>query len=511
MTYRARLRLFIGVAAIIAVGRCAATLWLQAKVLEDEARGAAELSVARAFNHLERWSWVRSPYALPALPQARVLVAPPGFKASLSALPQPLPSELAPQKGWLALVSQAGRLAATTSDAAVAFPTPTAEGSRLWSPPHGHTMMVFARRIVLAQPLTCPDTRPGLGPRDTTSILSQTPTTLRPGTPVWLYAAYPLEEAWRRWLAAAGAEVGLLLFVGGLLAFVYREADAGLRRVGIMAAEVGQMNEQRALVPFILATSRHDELDSLRAVFNQLFARVEATGYLQRRFLADAAHELRGPLSGLIYQLRLVVRRGGDRPAEVPGWIATALAEADRLRRLVDDVLDLSTLESEQAPIRPMRLDLAVLAREEAERHHAMHDRVRWGGGSEAVWVEADGDRVRQVIHNLVRNALRATEDGGEVVVTALRAERGGCLSIADTGVGMTEEVRTHVFNRFFRGDRTRLDGAGLGLAIVDGIVRQHGGSVTVRSTPGAGSTFQVWWPESISRSGGFETDLRSP
>jgi signal transduction histidine kinase len=296
----------------------------------------------------------------------------------------------------------------------------------------------------------------------------------------------------------AGVEVGLLMLVGALLWLAHREVARGLNRVAVMAAEVRAMNDRQALASFVLGPHPHDELDQLKETFNQLFERVEATGSIQRRFLADAAHELRAPLSGLLYQLRLIVRRGAARPDSIATWAHTAMAEADRLHRLVDDMLDLTTIEAGVAPLRPTRLDLTALCREEVARQRERHARLQWAGMDDAVWIEADPDRVRQVLHNLLTNALRATETQGTVVVEVRSGLGHGELVVRDTGVGMTEDVRANMFNRFYRGERTGRDGVGIGLAIVAEILRQHDASISVESRPWQGTNAYVHWPDKL-------------
>jgi signal transduction histidine kinase len=174
----------------------------------------------------------------------------------------------------------------------------------------------------------------------------------------------------------------------------------------------------------------------------------------------------------------------------------TILLEAQRLERLVRDLLDLARMNRHEFSVRREPVDLGEVAREAVARHEASArsfgvDLVAEG---EECWVEADPDRVLQIASNLIENALRVTPRGGLV---AVRAEPGR-LAVADTGPGLDPADLPRAFDRFFLYDkygRERPVGSGLGLAIVRRIAESHGGQVAVTSSPGSGSTFEIRLP----------------
>jgi two-component system, OmpR family, sensor kinase len=226
-----------------------------------------------------------------------------------------------------------------------------------------------------------------------------------------------------------------------------------------------------------------------------MLASLEAAYTAQRRFVADASHELRAPLTTIRGNLEFV-RRARDLPAQTRDEaLVDALAESERMTRLVDDLLALARADAGQAlDMRPVALHelLADLRQEVAAR---AGERELCLERLDEAWVWGDPDRLKQVALILVDNALRYTPAGGTVTLSLVAGDGRATLRVADTGIGIDPEDRPHIFDRFYRADKARARdeaGAGLGLAIAAAIVDQHEGSIEVESAPGAGSIFAV-------------------
>jgi len=245
---------------------------------------------------------------------------------------------------------------------------------------------------------------------------------------------------------------------------------------------------------------------SLNGMLTQIesaFRAREASEARTRRFAADASHELRTPLVS-IRGFAELYRQGAVPIDEVPRTMRRIEDEAKRMGSLVEDLLLLARLDA-QRPARSEPVDLAVLAGD------AVHDArgldaartVRLVGldprGPEPAVVIGDEDRLRQVVANLVANAVRHTPDGTPIEVAVGREGTAAVLEVRDHGLGLTPEQAQRVFERFYRVDSSRRrdtgGGSGLGLSIVAAVVTAHGGSVQVLATPGGGGTFRVLLP----------------
>lgn len=209
------------------------------------------------------------------------------------------------------------------------------------------------------------------------------------------------------------------------------------------------------------------------------------------------AHDLRGPLNVIVSAMQLLLK---DHPQEASvGKVRVALRSANRMKRLIDDLLDMTRLEGGKLVVRREVLSLAAVVREVGEAQlpaFAKEGRsltLELGEGD--LWVRGDADRLVQVLENLLSNALKFTPPGGSITL-ATRQELGCALvSVSDTGVGIPRENLRHVFNRFWQASRTDRRGAGLGLAIAEGLVLAHEGRIWAESTPGAGTTIRFLLP----------------
>jgi signal transduction histidine kinase len=285
--------------------------------------------------------------------------------------------------------------------------------------------------------------------------------------------------------------------IGGPLAVAlasllgYALAGAGLRPVEAMRRRAAAGDERLPL------PAAHDEIRRLGETLNDMLARLRASLERERRFVADAGHELRTPLAVLKTELEAALR-AGDAGPETRAALAAAVEECDRLAQLADDLLVIARAAEGGLPVRPEALPAAALLDGVRDRfgeragRHGRAIRVE----ADDVAVRADPLRVRQALANLVDNALRHGD--GDVVLRA-RAEDGGvALEVADQGAGFAPDIAPRAFERFARGDRARTrGGTGLGLAIVRAIAEAHGGRATLE-----GATVRVWMPSQGRLSG---------
>jgi signal transduction histidine kinase len=226
---------------------------------------------------------------------------------------------------------------------------------------------------------------------------------------------------------------------------------------------------------------------------------------MRRDFVADASHELKTPLASItasLEALRIALHR---RPDRVEEFVSRVEAGVGQLARIVEDLLDLSRLESSHLEM--TRVDLARLAGEEAARFASKAEAAGIELVVELNPAEVDGSPrdLALAIRNLCDNAIRYTDAGGKVVLRVFPDADRAVVEVADNGIGIPRRALSRVFERFYRVDSARsraTGGTGLGLAIVKHVVQRHGGTVTVESELGAGSTFRVSLPRNQTPSG---------
>ncbi|MEW5784562.1 MAG: HAMP domain-containing sensor histidine kinase [Bacillota bacterium] len=251
-----------------------------------------------------------------------------------------------------------------------------------------------------------------------------------------------------------------------------------------------------------------DELGKLAVTLNYAVERVSETieeqrrtVKLQRDLISDISHEFRAPLTSLRGFLELM-QSGKIKPEEKNKYLEIMHEDTLHLSRLVQDLLDLASLESHQFTLHKVKHDLDALLRTSIQHLQlaaaAKGAAIEIQSLSDTPPVEVDENRFHQVIVNLVENAVRYSPPGGKVIVKAGAHQGGALVEVIDSGAGIPEAELPFIWNRFYKVDkaRTRVDtGSGLGLAIVRQIVELHGGRVAVESSPGKGSTFSFWLP----------------
>ena len=243
---------------------------------------------------------------------------------------------------------------------------------------------------------------------------------------------------------------------------------------------------------------QRDELGRLAATFNEMLGQLEEAMATQRRFLADASHELRSPLTAIRTNVEALLRRSDMDPAERDEILRAIARETDRMGRLVADLLALARADAGQPlTVGPVALDALLLDVYQQQRRLAGDVRLAIGE-LEQVEVNCDPDRLKQLALNLVDNALRYTQSGGTVTLDLVRRDGWAELVVRDTGLGIAPEHLPRIFDRFYRVDQPRArqaGGTGLGLAICKWVAEAHGGRIEVESQEGVGSTFRVLLP----------------
>jgi signal transduction histidine kinase len=266
-------------------------------------------------------------------------------------------------------------------------------------------------------------------------------------------------------------------------------------RIAGKAEQITQHNlSERLPVP-----GTGDEFDSLSIALNRMITRLDDAFLNSKRFVADASHELRTPLTILRGELESMFHEGV--PAPHRERVGALLVEVERLSMIVERLFALSRLDAGEAQSEWVRFDLAELATTTAGQMTLLAEDRRIAVSCEApspVMVHGDRSRLKQVVVNLLDNAIKYTQEGGAVRLRVLASQDLAFLEIIDTGVGIPPEDLPRIFNRFFRVNQTRSqhpEGAGLGLAIVESICNANHCEIEVESVLGKGSCFRVKLP----------------
>ncbi len=301
-------------------------------------------------------------------------------------------------------------------------------------------------------------------------------------------------DAVNRTLLVTGVVVGALAVLLGVL--LARGATVPVRRL-TAAADAWSRGERDRRVRY----PARDEFGAMAASFDRMADSIEDQERLRRTFAGDVAHELRTPLMILRGQVEAMQDGVMDRD---DAGLASMHEEVDRLGRMVADLEVLASADAARFTLRTAPVELGELADGvAAELRSLFPDRtLRLEAAGEPMVVDGDPVRLRQVLGNLLTNALRFTPEGGSVELSLAATGSEAVLRVSDSGPGIPEDELPHVFDRFFRGRQSGYAGSGIGLAVVSELVRAHGGGVSADNLPGGGAVFSVTLPLIGGRSG---------
>lgn len=284
----------------------------------------------------------------------------------------------------------------------------------------------------------------------------------------------------------------LLAILGGVATyFISGHALKPLREFSDKIEEVQVQN----LADSRIEESKIKELNQLSVSYNKMLERLQDAFEVQRQFTANAAHELRTPLSLMQVQLDLyhsTQHPGSDE--DTLQMIKMVTEQNDRLGKMVKTLLDMSELQTVGRDEQIIMDDLVDEVLEDLEPL-AQEKNIKLIGKCKDITMVGSDILIYRLVYNLVENAIKYNHSGGQVTVTAYKEQAHIYLSVADTGSGIPKELRERVFEPFFRVDKSRsrkLGGVGLGLALVHEIVRVHDGSITVKSNPSGGTILEV-------------------
>ncbi|HEV3469026.1 MAG TPA: heavy metal sensor histidine kinase [Pyrinomonadaceae bacterium] len=317
------------------------------------------------------------------------------------------------------------------------------------------------------------------------------------GTPFIILASQPLEaiedelESLREILYLATPAALLLAGLGGW--FLARRGLAPVAAMAQTARRIGAGSLDRQLP----VADPRDELGQLATTFNELLARLSAAFARQRQFMADASHELRTPLSVMSTAADVTLKKPHRAEEEYREALRVMAEQTRRLSRIVQDMFTLARADAGSYPLRRKTLYLNDLLEEVARAGAVLASdkglSVELGELPEAP-LDGDEDLLRQMVLNLVDNAVKFTPAGGAVRLGLARRDGEYLLSVSDTGPGIPAEARDQIFERFYRADKARSraedGGAGLGLAIARWVAQAHGGELELAGSDPGGTTF---------------------
>lgn len=310
-------------------------------------------------------------------------------------------------------------------------------------------------------------------------------------------AEAPIKAALQGWVAVLIGGLALLVtgaVLGGF--FLVKESLQPVDQIIQSAQRISSRNlAERLPVP-----ETRDELERLSVALNLMIERLDESFQHNQRFLADASHELRTPLTMIHAELEEISQRA-DTNERVRQLAASALEEGERLRRIVEGLFALSRLDAGEAVEQMTAVDITELAGTTAEQLCLLaqdkHISITCGATAPVV-VRGDKAHLKQVLVNLLDNAIKYTPPGGRIEVRSSEQDGKGVIEVSDTGIGIPGEALPHIFERFYRVDKARsrdLGGAGLGLSIAKSICAAHGGTIEVHSQEGIGTRFIVRLP----------------
>jgi heavy metal sensor kinase len=313
-----------------------------------------------------------------------------------------------------------------------------------------------------------------------------------------------VQQDLRQWLIilVIGLPVVAVIAVSGGY-FLIKRALTPVDQIAASAERIGSHNLSERLP----VANTGDEFERLSITLNHMIQRLEEAFQHSRRFMADASHELRTPLTVLRGELETFVQEPSLAP-EMRERLGSALEELERLVNIVEGLFAISRLDAGEAQAESVKFDLGKLAASTTDQMSLLGEdkniKITCAAAND-VWIEGDRARMKQVVVNLLDNAVKYTPEGGAVGLKVGARDGKAVLEVSDNGMGIPAESLPRVFERFYRVDEARsreLGGAGLGLSIVKSICAAHHGRVEASSKPGQGSVFLIELPLATAPSG---------
>lgn len=295
---------------------------------------------------------------------------------------------------------------------------------------------------------------------------------------VWLFLLFPVT----------------VLVTGVMGAFL---AKVTLHPVDSMIETIHQIRAENMKVKLKIPNTK-DEIQKLAETFNDMLTRLESAFSMQRRLFADLSHELKTPLTILKGEFEVILKKARSNE-EYQGTLRSALEETDRIIMLAENLLILAKFDSKEVSQKTEKVDLAGLLKglvNNAKGLAELKDISLSFSGPVSAWVLADRNQLKTLFLNVVDNAFKYTQPKGEIAISLSVNNASARVDIKDTGVGIPQEEIEHIFDRFYRVDKSRSSsGFGLGLSIAKSIAEAHGGGIFVSSSPGEGATFTITLP----------------
>jgi signal transduction histidine kinase len=335
-------------------------------------------------------------------------------------------------------------------------------------------------------------------------------------TPIRVYSAPILIGPPHRVVVVGAVQVGqslkviettlrlvLIFLTGGTLATLVIAALVGaflswtaLRPIEKITQTANQIVGAQDLKERLPAPKTNDEIGRLITTINNMLERLDNFFQAQVRLSADVSHELRTPLTAIRGNVDLLRRGATNDPAELEEALEVIDGELDRMSRIVADLLLLSQADAGiSLRMAPVELDTIILDVYRQARVVANGVNIQLGHEDQAI-VKGDADRLKQLLINLITNAIKHTPPGGNITISLYRDPDWVRVIITDTGRGIAATALPHIFERFYQADDShKHKGTGLGLSIAQWIAQAHGGKITVTSELGKGSTFILWLP----------------